>query len=81
MSPRNVPQAESFFQGYVLQVITGSRYLGGFVGMEAAQARWLEERVEGWRALVTIMDGVAGNYPHTAYVGLKKFLQQECYLV
>ena len=35
LSPWNVLQAEAFFQGYVLQIGTGSRYLGGFVGSKA----------------------------------------------
>ena len=37
MSPRNVPRAEEFFQGYGLQIVTGRRYLGGFVSNKEAQ--------------------------------------------
>ena len=36
MSPRNVPQAEAFFRGYILQIVTGRRYLWGFMGSNAA---------------------------------------------
>ena len=35
VSPWNVPQAESFFQGYRFQIVTGGCYLRGFVGTEA----------------------------------------------
>ena len=53
--PRNVPQEEAFFFGYELEIITGSRYLGGFVVKEAAQACWIEEKGEGWRSSLDIM--------------------------
>ena len=76
MSPRNFPLAEAFFQGYVLHVVTGSRYLGGFVGTEAAHDQWLEEGMEGWRALVAIMAEVAVNFPQAAYMSLQKSLQK-----
>ena len=45
VSPRNVLQAEAFFRGYGLQIMTGSRYLGGFVGSKAVQDCWLGEKV------------------------------------
>ena len=32
VAPRNVARAEEFFQGMGLKLVTGSRYLGGFVG-------------------------------------------------
>ena len=64
--PQNVPQAEAFLRGYGLKIVTGSRYLGDFVGTEAAQAQWLEEKVEEWRALVDIMAGVTGKHLQTS---------------
>ena len=36
VSPWNVPRLEAFFRGYGLQFVTGSRYLGSFVGSKAA---------------------------------------------
>ena len=42
VSPRNVPRSEDLLQGYGLQIVTGSRYLGGFMDTEADQAWWLE---------------------------------------
>ena len=35
VSPWNFMQAEAFFQGYGPQIMTGSRYLGGFVRSKA----------------------------------------------
>ena len=47
VSPWNVSWVEALFCGYGLKVVTGRRYLGGFVGTEAAQSKWLDEKVEG----------------------------------
>ena len=77
MTPRNILQVEAFFRGYSLQIVAGSCYLGGFVGTKAAQDCWLGEKVDGWKALVVTLDGVACRNLHTAYTGLQKFLLQE----
>ena len=69
---------EAFFHGYILQVATGSQYLGGFVWTEEAQALWLDDKVEGWRYLMVIMAGVVVKHPQTAYAGLLKSLYQKC---
>ena len=36
VAPRNVPRAEEFFRGMGVNIVTGSCYLGGFVGDGAA---------------------------------------------
>ena len=41
MAPRNVPRAEKFFRGMGVKIVTGSRYLRGFVGDRA-------QRRSGW---------------------------------
>ena len=46
-------------------------------GAEAVQPWWLEEKVEGWKTLVAIMNGVNSKHPLTAYAVLQKFFQQE----
>ena len=46
--PRNFLWVEAFFQCYGLQIMTGSRYLGEFVGLKAAQNCWMGVTVEGW---------------------------------
>ena len=63
VSPQNVSWAEALFCGYGLEIMKGSRYLGGFVGTEAVQYRWIEEKMEGWKYLVDIMPRVARKQP------------------
>ena len=41
MFPQNLPRAEAFFRRYRLQIVTGCRYLGGFVGSKEAQDFWM----------------------------------------
>ena len=38
---RNVAQAEEFFWGMEIKVVTGHHYLGGFIGDREAEKRWL----------------------------------------
>ena len=77
VSPQKVPQVEAFFRGYGLQIVKGSRYLGGLVETDSEQAQWLGEKIAGWRDLVATLEGVAHWHLQTAYVGLQKSLQQE----
>ena len=57
--------------------MTRSRYIGGFIGAEAGQKRWLGEKIEGCWDSVDTLAGVAHRHPQTAYAGLKKYLQHE----
>ena len=47
ISPWNVLRVDSFFLGCRLQIVTGGRYIGVFVGSKAAQDFWLGDKVEG----------------------------------
>ena len=77
VAPGNVAQAEEHFRGLGIQVVTGHRYLGGFLGNAAAERKWLEEKVQGWTESVRVLAGVAHKQPQSAYAGLQKSLQQE----
>ena len=57
------------------------RYLGGFVGTEAAQDRCLNKTVEVWKSLVAIMARVVCKHLQTDYMGLQKSVQKEWYFV
>ena len=39
VAPRNVAQAEDFFRGMGIKVVTGNRYLGVFIGDSDAENR------------------------------------------
>ena len=77
MAPGNVAQAEEHFRGLGIRVVTGHRYLGGYIGDGEAEMSWLKANIKGWTESVTILAGVARKHPHSAYAGLQKSLQQE----
>ena len=63
--------------GMGIKVVTGRRYLGGFVGEREAEVIWIKENVEGWTECVQTLAGVARKLHQSAYAGLQKSLQQE----
>ena len=42
-----------------VRVATGRRYLGGFIGNQESQKGWLEEKMDGWKHLAEMLEGVA----------------------
>ena len=77
MAPRNVARAEEFFCRMGIKIITGSPYLGIFVGDRAAEDRWLAEMVQYWKESMKTLSRVTCNHQQSAYTGMKKSLQQE----
>ena len=55
----------------------GQRYVGGFIGSEKMNRRWLEPMVQKWVAGVDKLAKVARRYPQAAYAGLVNCLQAE----
>ena len=76
VAERNVPQAKAYFRGMEIQVVTGSRYLGGFVGERETEGPWVQKKVAGWADSVRTLAGVARKHLQSAYAGLQKSLQQ-----
>ena len=58
-------------------MVTGHRYLGGYIGDKEAEGRWLAAKIKGWTEAVEILAGVAQKHPQSAYAVLQKSLQQE----
>ena len=77
MAPRKVPREEEFFLGMGLQIVTGIRYLGGFIGYGSAEKRWLVRKIERWAESVGTLAGEYRKHPQSTYSGLQKSLQQE----
>ena len=77
VSEQNVPRAKEYFRGMSVHVVTGSRYLGGFIGERETEDQWIQAKVEGWAESVRTLAGVSRKHPQSAYAGLQKSLQQE----
>ena len=77
VAERNVSRAKEYFHGMGIQIVTGSQCLGGFIGEQEMEDRWIQETVEGWAESVRTLARVACKHPQSANAGLKKSLQQE----
>ena len=75
VADRNVPRAKEYFRGMGIQVVTGSRYLCGFVREREAEAILIQEKVEGWVESVRTLSGVSRKHPQSVYAGMQKSLQ------
>ena len=77
MDPGNVARAEEHFRGLGVRVVTGHRYLGGFIRDGDAERLWLQDKIQRWIESVKLLAGVAHKHLQSAYAGLRKSLQQE----
>ena len=70
VSPRNMDRSKEFSRGMVMTVVTGSRYLGGFIGDWGADTTWFVKKVQGWDELARKLLGVDRKNPQSDYAGL-----------
>ena len=55
----------------------GHRYVGSFIGTEAARREWLTPQIRKWKQGVKLLGATAKKYPQTAYAGLTRSFQME----
>ena len=60
-----------------LKVVTGSLYLGRFIGDQGTETMCKEENIERWVATVRTLSEVTRNHLQADYAGLQKSLKQE----
>ena len=48
VAPGNLSQAEEHFRGLGIRVVTGHRYLGGYIRDREVEGSWLEAKIIGW---------------------------------
>ena len=65
------------FSSYDVQVVTGRKFLGGFIGKSEDKELWLEKKVAQWSKSVQHLTHAAKSFPHEAYTALSKSLQNE----
>ena len=64
-----------FFLGYQFQIVTGTQYLGGYVGLREQEMDWIKEKLAAWDTNISWMAEVAHFKPQLAYIGLQRSLQ------
>ncbi len=69
--------AQHHLEGLDLKLLTGARYLGGFLGEDSDLEDWIKPKIQEWVRGIEELALVARRFPQTAFAGLAKSFQQE----
>ena len=64
-------------EGLVLNFVSGSRYLGAYLGPQVELEAWIKPQVEAWAHGVRVLAKISQRHPQSAYSGLGMLLQLE----
>ena len=70
-------EAESLFQGLGVRIVSGHRYLGGFIGDLNQKNTFVQMKVDNWVKHVHVFSDIAAAQPQLAYVAVARSLQHE----
>ena len=62
-------------EGLTLNFVSGSRYLGAYLGPQAELEAWVKPQVEAWAHRVRVLAKISQRHPQLAYAGLGILLQ------
>ena len=76
-TPRQEEVAEQEFakEGLDLNFISGSRYLGAYLGPQDKLEAWVKPQVEAWAHMVRLLAKISRRHPQSDYSGLGMSLQ------
>lgn len=77
VQPADVQRAAEIFSDLKVEIQTGARYLGGYLGTKEKKLEWVRERVEEWTTGVKALAKVCSKEPQHAYCALVKYMQHE----
>jgi hypothetical protein len=77
VTPRHLALAKRIFAGLPVRIVHGPRFLGGFVGSEETQARYVQEKTRTWEATVRRLAEVGDLQPQAAFTAFNKSLSAE----
>jgi hypothetical protein len=77
VAPEYEDEANRLFGEMGIKVVTGQRFLGGFIGDAAAKCLYVEKKVRQWCGYVDQLASVAVTQPQAAFAALTKSLQCE----
>ena len=64
-------------KGLTLNLVSGSRYLGAYLGLQEELEAWVKPQVEAWAHGVRVLSKIARRHPQSDYAGLGMPLQLE----
>ena len=62
-------------EGLVLNFVSGSRYLGAYLGPQKELEAWVKPQVKAWAHMVRVFIKICRRHPQSSYVGLGMPLQ------
>ena len=68
---------EFLAEGLTLNYVSGSRYLGAYLGPQAELEAWVKPQAEAWAHGVKVVAKISRRHPQSAYAGLGMSLQLE----
>ena len=72
-----VNEATNLFNNYGVNVVTGHRFLGGFIGDERGTTSYVKSKVQEWSHHIELLSTIAKTQPQAAFITLTKSLQHE----
>ena len=79
VSPSDVQQASALFSDLGIKIVSGGRFLGGFIGEPSLVANFVSDKVQLWSRCVQRLSDVATSQPQAAHAALARSLQFEWY--
>ena len=81
VGPSDIQQASELFADLGIKVVTGGRFLGGFIGEKTLAAEFVSSKVQLWCHCIGQLSDVAEKQPQAAHAALARSLQFEwCHL-
>ena len=81
VGPSDVQQASALFSDLGNKIVSGRRFLGGFIGEPSLVANFVSDKVQLWSRCVQRLSDVATSQPQAAHAALARSLQFEwCHL-
>ena len=77
MHTKFVEEAKVIFADFKVNIVTGKRFLGGFIGGVVDTENWVQEKVNSWAKAIKLLSKAAKIEPHLANASLTKSLQNE----
>ena len=62
-------------EGLCLNFVSGSWYLGAYLGLQEELEAWVKPQVEAWAHGVRVLGKITRRHPQSAYAGLVMSLQ------
>ena len=73
--PEDIDDAHGMFQGTGIKVVTGNRFLGGYIGQPNDKQDFVKKKVKGWIQQVEQLSEVGKVQPQSAHAAFCKSMQ------